>query len=130
MQTLGQVTVPVTTNWWSGFAGDAAKQIFLLLGIIGVVAVIVVVWIIFIRKPKTRERRKYPQYHEHKKTGPEVVSGESDPDDDDSPEAADGKSSKHHGRRRRKETHRPRNPTLAETGGLPPLRDPGQPPLQ
>ena len=139
MQTLGQVTVPVTTNWWSDFAGDTVKQVFLLLGIIGVVAVIVVLWVVFIRKPKTRERRKYPQYHEHTKTGPEVPVGEtaaeSDPDDDasedeDSREAAGGKPSKHHGRRRRKETHRPRNPTLAETGGLPPLRDPGQPPPQ
>lgn len=31
-------------------------------------------------------------------------------------------------RRRRREKGRPRNPTLAETGGLPPLRDPNAPP--
>lgn len=30
--------------------------------------------------------------------------------------------------RRRRERGRPRNPTLAETGGLPPLRDPNAPP--
>jgi peptidoglycan/LPS O-acetylase OafA/YrhL len=31
-------------------------------------------------------------------------------------------------RRRRREKGRPRNPTLAETGGLPPVRDPKAPP--
>ncbi len=30
--------------------------------------------------------------------------------------------------RRRRRDHRPRNPTLAETGGLPPLRSQAQPP--
>jgi hypothetical protein len=36
-----------------------------------------------------------------------------------------------HRRRKRKHNHRPRNPTLAETGGLPPLRqsDPPEPQL-
>jgi hypothetical protein len=34
------------------------------------------------------------------------------------------KRSKHHKHRH----HRPLNPTLAQTGGLPPLRDPNQPP--
>ena len=29
---------------------------------------------------------------------------------------------------RRKRHHRQHNPTLAETGGLPPMRDPNQPP--
>ena len=31
-------------------------------------------------------------------------------------------------RKRRLRHHRPTNPTLAETGGLPPKRDPGTPP--
>jgi hypothetical protein len=36
---------------------------------------------------------------------------------------------KHHGKRKRHRRHRrPANPTLAETGGLPPRRDPNQPP--
>jgi hypothetical protein len=35
----------------------------------------------------------------------------------------------HRGKRRKRlRSHRPRNPTLAETGGLPPLRDEGPPP--
>lgn len=37
----------------------------------------------------------------------------------------------HRGKRRKRlRAHRPRNPTLAETGGLPPLRDDGPPPSQ
>lgn len=38
-------------------------------------------------------------------------------------DASDGGSGHHHHRhRKRLRTHRPRNPTLAETGGLPPIR--------
>ena len=37
-----------------------------------------------------------------------------------------GGSSRH--RRRKRRHHRPTNPTLAQTGGLPPKRDPNQPP--
>jgi heme/copper-type cytochrome/quinol oxidase subunit 2 len=35
---------------------------------------------------------------------------------------------KHHHKHRRKRHKRQHNPTLAQTGGLPPLRDPNQPP--
>ena len=31
-------------------------------------------------------------------------------------------------RKRKRQHHRPTNPTLAQTGGLPPKRDPNQPP--
>lgn len=41
----------------------------------------------------------------------------------------DGEADAHsHGRRRRRRAHRSRNPTLAETGGLPPPRPEGQVP--
>jgi hypothetical protein len=35
---------------------------------------------------------------------------------------------KHHKRRKRRRHHRQVNPTLAQTGGLPPPRQPGEPP--
>lgn len=39
--------------------------------------------------------------------------------------------SHHRGKRRKRlRAHRPRNPTLAQTGGLPPLREDGPPPAQ
>lgn len=43
--------------------------------------------------------------------------------------SATGSGPRHHRGKRRKRlrVHRPRNPTLAETGGLPPLRDEGPP---
>ncbi len=38
------------------------------------------------------------------------------------------KSKKRHRKQRRKRHQRQHNPTLAEKGGLPPMRDPDQPP--
>lgn len=139
MPILGQTTVPVVTSgWWSNFAGDTVKQVMVLLGAIGIVAVFVVLWIVFIRKPKHQDRRKYPKYPNPSEKEAAVVETDDDDDDhdhsddsDDEDGDGDGKRSrKHHGRRRRTSEHRPRNPTLAETGGLPPLREPGQPPPQ
>ena len=141
---LGQTTLPVTTGWWTNFTGDTVKQVMVLLGTMGLVALFVVLWIVFIRKSSGHERRKYPKYPKYPE--PRDRSSESnssrDEDEDDEPRAsrnpaADGPGDKegergerHHGRRRRTSEHRPRNPTLSETGGLPPLRDPGQPPPQ
>lgn len=39
-----------------------------------------------------------------------------------------GTGKKHHKRRKRRRHHRQTNPTLAETGGLPPPRGPNEPP--
>lgn len=36
----------------------------------------------------------------------------------------------HHGKKRRRREHRPINPTLAQTGGLPPIRAEERPPGQ
>ncbi len=132
---LGQITVPTTTSdWWSFFAGDTARQLMSLLGIIGIVGLFVVLWVVFIRRPSRRERRKYPKYPKYPEGAQEEAVADEDKadaehhDGDDSPEGRGQR--RHHGRRRRMETHRPRNPTLAETGGLPPLREDGQPPKQ
>ncbi len=45
---------------------------------------------------------------------------DTDPDEDNPSE--DPKEDKRERKRRRRREHRPRNPTLAETGGLPPIR--------
>jgi len=57
-------------------------------------------------------KRKKHQHHDRKVVS-HSLPAVSDQDDEDEPH--------HHGRRRRKRRreHRPRNPTLAETGGLP-----------
>jgi hypothetical protein len=71
---------------------------------LGVVA-LVLLWAVFIRKPNRRRERG-----QLLEKPVERSSGKEDP--------SNHKSSR---RRRRREKHRPRNPTLAETGGLPPM---------
>ncbi|HTV61398.1 MAG TPA: hypothetical protein VMH30_02390 [Verrucomicrobiae bacterium] len=84
-------------------------EIFIVIGAIFLVCLGTFFWAAFIRKPKNR-RRKYRQHHkgyrEKLKTG------------------ADGIMTLVDKRRRRHwRIHRPQNPTLAQTGGLPPRRE-------
>jgi len=85
-----------------------------LFGALGVVILAAVVWAVFFR---SRHRRSYRHHHHH--------------DSEHAAEAESAAAGTHRRRRwRRRREHRPRNPTLAETGGLPPLRidrsqDPG-----
>lgn len=81
------------------FAMSTYVEYLLLIGAILLVAGVVVVWAVAIRKPKGERRYKYHR----------VVRGQTPP----AP-----KTSK---RKRRSEP--PRNPTLAETRGLPPVRE-------
>jgi len=75
---------------------------------------VLLIWAVFLRKRRRRQHYHYP----HQANGSSQVAG--DPE---------GGSSKHRKRRRRHRDHRPRNPTLAETGGLPPIRPDGPPPM-
>ncbi len=68
-----------------------------------------VVWAVFIRKPARRRERGTLQ-----EPTPVEPGGESES----------------HRRRRRRRQHRSRNPTLSETGGLPPERPGETPPPQ
>jgi hypothetical protein len=82
------------------FAVSYAKEYILFGGAILLVAVVLFLWAAAIRKPPRQRRYKYHR---------------NNPD----PAPLPLKSSK---RKRRSEP--PRNPTLAETRGLPPVRDP------
>ena len=102
-QTLSQPWTLIT----SAFSG---KGLFFwtLLAVVGAI----VAWAIFIRKPKDDRQRRHHWRDQRR----------------------DSHRSHHkswrlfgHGGRRRKK-RRPRNPTLAETGGLPPPRSPDLPP--
>lgn len=93
--------------------GPAFKEWGFLLGAIFMVAALVILWIVFSGKSRRhaarREERRRRRRSFHR-SGAE-------------PEPRGDKPS---GRRRRRRHHRPRNPTLAETGGLPPLRSSDQ----
>ena len=71
-----------------------------------VVLAVLLLWAVFLRKPARRRERG--RLLEKNTVAPKP-----------STDQGSGKSSGR--RRRRRETHRPRNPTLSETGGLPPL---------
>ena len=89
---------------------ESAGAFALVLMAVLAVVLLVVVWAVFIRKPSRGRRRERGRL-----TTPPP------------PEDAKGESSGRRRRRRRSRTE-VRNPTLAETGGLPPWRDPAGPP--
>jgi len=80
----------------------------LLFSAFGIVTVLILFWAMFIRKrPDESSRRySYPSTDPNSNQGTETGGN-------------GGRS------RRRRKRRRPRNPTLAETGGLPPIRTEG-----
>ncbi len=81
------------------FAVGLLMEYVLLIGAILLVAGVVVFWAAAIRKPKGERRYKYHR----------IPRGQTPP----APEAA----------KRKRRSEPPRNPTLAETRGLPPMRE-------
>lgn len=96
----------------TGGAGSAKTALVsnapVLLALLGVLF-LGIIWAVFLRKhPRSGQRGV-------------LVSGGDDPED--------SRSSRRRRRRKRRDG-RPRNPTLAETGGLPPIRTEDVPPPQ
>ncbi|MCP5519658.1 MAG: hypothetical protein H7A45_20655 [Verrucomicrobiales bacterium] len=102
-------------------------------------------WAKYLRRKKHKRKRRHRSHRQQRPSIADAATGSDTPhhpgpppesreDSPDSPApVADPEleSSGHHRRHRRRRPrreHRPRNPTLAETGGLPPRREPGQPP--
>lgn len=105
---------------WSG-SQDGLFQYLVVLAVFLVVTLGAFIWAAFFR----RHRRHHHHHHSHDRT-PESPSGARVREGSSPPASA---SSHHHRRRRRRRRpEHPLNPTLAQTGGLPPLRsgEPGQ----
>ena len=78
---------------------------------------------------RRRSRHRHHRHHhrsEARATQPAENPTENAIENLTEPDTATG--SHRHRRRKRRREHRPRNPTLAETGGLPPPRPEGQAP--
>ena len=91
-------------DWWKDFP-LSEHEIALVLGAAGVIALLVILWAIFIRKPQPKDsgRYIYPSGRGGQLRGSDSsVPGEK--------------------RRRRRRRRRRAKPTLAEAGGLPPIR--------
>jgi hypothetical protein len=98
----------------------SSRELTIVIGTAIIVSLLALIWAIFFRKRRRHHRHSHGQHHSNPTSGnpaapltpPSQV--ESDP------------TRRRRRRRRRKE--RPRNPTLAETGGLPPIRGEGPSP--
>ena len=101
---------------WRSMSSSALGAILLLCAM-GLVALLAVVWAAFFRSSR-RRRRSHHHSHRHSSSSIEAVEPPS-------PESSPSPPQQHHGRRHSRRRHRPRNPTLAETGGLPPVRPEG-----
>jgi hypothetical protein len=102
------------------FSNSRLYQTLIIFGAITAAAVIGVIWaILYSQRKKHRKHRHHHHYEHH----PEEPASQNDNQSDEKGEG----SSRRKWRRHRRE-HRPMNPTLAQTGGLPPLRDENSPP--
>jgi hypothetical protein len=92
-------------------------DVLILLGAVVLVSVILFVWITFFRKRGRRRRRVHtaPQTHRPEQPAQKAV---------EAPPQVQKAKKKRHG----KNVHYPLNPTLAQTGGLPPPRPLKTPP--
>lgn len=139
LAATGEPILPTTP----GLASDILRQVGAGL----VLLLLLMLWARFLRRKKRKRKRRHHQHrrplrHEVEPAGTtppsektmttpaSQTSGTPPTDAGDKPESeTEGDGSEPHSRRRRhRKDHRPRNPTLAETGGLPPRRDDAQPP--
>jgi ABC-type nickel/cobalt efflux system permease component RcnA len=107
------------------FFDPSTTQGLIVLGAIAVVLLLGLTWVLLIQR--SRKARHSHRHHHHHHDRPQqfgkdpASANEEEEEEEDSDGEDDDEPHKKRRRRRRRE-HRPRNPTLAETGGLPPVR--------
>jgi len=98
--------------------GTRGREAVIFAGALILLAGFLLIWALFSRP----RHRRHSRHHSHHR-GPEQDTEVARSSDDES----GGLKSRRRKWRRPRRDHRPRNPTLAETGGLPPARTPGPP---
>ena len=112
---MAQSLIPNDVLPASHWMGLSVKELVILLGAVTAVTLLLVIWAVYFRK---KPHRHHHHHHDHDSSSEEV-----EPAKYSDSGSAEGESGRRYRRkRRRRRDHRPRNPTLAETGGLPPLR--------
>lgn len=114
---LADVEIEDVAMSWQKMSA-ATKDAIVIFGVLVVVTLGVFIWAAFIRRRRRRKR-----VHHYPRSRPESISSEAKPAGESSNAEASGSGSRK--KRRRRREHRPKNPTLAETGGLPPMREDG-----
>jgi ABC-type nickel/cobalt efflux system permease component RcnA len=128
--TVFGVDLPKSNRSFGKLPGLLLSDVLLILGVglalLLVLAVLVYYWMKLRRKRRRHISGGEKVYRDSSAADPGNADNPSDDhrDDEDSP---DHHHHHHHSRRRykyrvRRRTHRSRNPTLSETGGLPPLK--------
>jgi hypothetical protein len=97
-----------------GWRAEGQFDVFVVIGAVALIAVLALIWAVAIRKP----RRHHHHHHHHQSSRQWGMNPDADLD---GRTGQHGKPAETRHRRRRRD-HRSRNPTLAETGGLPPIR--------
>ena len=97
-----------------------ARQGLLLFGAMASTALLALAWAAFLRR---KHHRRHKHHHGHWQSSQATET----PVDSTDADAPSGSGKRRRRRRHSGRHHRPRNPTLAETGGLPPIR-PEEPP--
>jgi len=107
--------LPGSWHWM----GLTLKELLTMLGAVALVTLLLILWAVYIRKAPRRHSHRHHHHHDEQHDSEDLNNSSSLPEDPDS----EGLGEKRYRRkRRRRREHRARNPTLAETGGLPPLR--------
>jgi len=94
------------------------REVMIVTGAAAIVTLIVVLWAVYFRRRRRHHTHHNSHHHHHAQPPTEDGISHSEITAD----APTEEQPRHRRRRRRRREHRPRNPTLAETGGLPPLR--------
>jgi hypothetical protein len=105
---LAQIETEDVVRGWTS-ANSGVRDGLIIFGSLLAVSLLLFFWVSFIRKSRRRSRSR--SRHEPAAAAPPAQTGETS-------RSLFGSGR----RRRRRREHRPRNPTLAETGGLPPQR--------
>jgi hypothetical protein len=132
--TGGEVGLPWET------LDPATKEYLLVLGALAAVSLLVFGWALFVRRRRHHHGHHHAHHHSHQESQPSEPSAVPSP----SAPAAAGRNGdsgrrrrsrsifarlfpRRHRRRRQRQRERAMNPTLADTGGMPPARS-EQPP--
>ena len=107
-----ETTDAVLQSW--RMSDPAARERLLIFGALGLVTLLILAWAVFLRK---RRKRRHEHHHSHHQSSKPAEVAQAPAEEEVAPQAE-----KRRRRRRSGHRHRPRNPTLAETGGLPPKR--------
>ena len=113
---IGTVLGSIGQDLW-GPSRSGTVQTLTVIGVLFLISLVVFIWAAFFRRQRRRHRHRHYDYP--------PPSPETPP----KKEAEDRQLvSRLHRKRIRRREHRSRNPTLAEAGGLPPVRDEGTKP--